>query len=131
LNTAIIAFAQGLGFAVPANTARWVASELLQHGRVRRLELGIRASAVPIPRWLSRRLDLLSDQAVEVVEVFSDSAADRAGIRPGDWIVTAAGRIISGIDDLHRVLTTIPAQEVPMEIVRNENRLDLTVVLRL
>jgi S1-C subfamily serine protease len=77
-------------------------------------------------------LDLLSDQAVEVVEVFSGSAADRAGIRPGDWIVTAGGRIISGIDDLHRVLTTMPAtQQVPMEIVRAEDRLELTVTLRL
>ena len=43
INTAIIAMAQGLGFAVPANTARWVIGELLAHGRVRRLHLGITA----------------------------------------------------------------------------------------
>jgi S1-C subfamily serine protease len=130
LNTAIIAFAQGLGFAIPANTARWVTGELMTHGRVRRLSLGIRAGMVQIPRWLVRKLDLLSDQAVEVVEVVPDSAADRAGIRPGDWIVSAAGRIVSGIDDLHRILTALPAaQEVHIDVVRDERRIELPVVL--
>jgi S1-C subfamily serine protease len=130
INTAIIAFAQGLGFAVPANTARWVAGELLTHGRVRRLSLGIRASVVLIPRWLVRELDLLSDQAVEVAEVLPDSAADRAGVRRGDWIVGAAGRIISGVDDLHRVLTALPGtQAVPIDVIRDEHRIELTVTL--
>ena len=129
LNTAIIAFAQGLGFAVPANTARWVAGELLTQGRVRRLALGVRATITPIPRSLVRELDLLSDQAVEVVEVLSGSAADRAGIRPGDWIVGAAGRIISSIDDLHRVLTTLPAtRSVGIDVIRDERRIELSVL---
>src|SRR5436189_1999502 len=61
VNTAIIAFAQGLGFAVPANTARWIAGELLGHGRVRRLALGIHGTIVLVPRALARELDLLSD----------------------------------------------------------------------
>ena len=49
INTAVIAMAQGLGFAVPANTARWVIGELLSHGRVRRLHLGITATWFPFP----------------------------------------------------------------------------------
>jgi S1-C subfamily serine protease len=131
LNTAIIAFAQGLGFSVPANTARWVVGELLQHGRVRRLSLGIRASVANIPGWLVRELDLFSDQAVEVVEVIAGSSAESAGIRPGDWIVGAAGRIITGIDDLHRVLTTLPGTpEVPLEVIRDQRRMERTVQLR-
>lgn len=131
VNTAIIALAQGLGFAVPGNTARWVTSELLAHGRVRRLTLGIRAGIVLVPRWLARQLDLLSEQTVEVVEVLPDSPAALAGIRPGDWIVAAAGRIISSTDDLHRVLATLPtALEVPIEVVREEKRVELTVVPR-
>ncbi len=131
VNTAIIALAQGLGFAVPGNTARWVTSELLTHGRVRRLTLGIRAAIVLIPRWLARQLDFLSDQTVEVVEVLSDSPAARSGIRPGDWIVAAAGRIISSTDDLHRVLAALPmAREVPIEVVRDEHRIELTVMPR-
>ena len=63
VNTAIIAMAQGLGFAVPANTAKWVVSELLSHGRVRRLHLGITAALVSVPRRLIVDLDLLNDRA--------------------------------------------------------------------
>ena len=61
--------AQGLGFAVPAKIANWVVSELIAHGRVRRLSLGIVATAAGIPRRVMREHDLLSDQAVEIVEV--------------------------------------------------------------
>src|SRR4029077_2939781 len=61
VNTAIVAWAQGLGFAVPANTANWVVGELLSHGQVRRRLLGIAASTVSLPRRLVRELDLLAD----------------------------------------------------------------------
>ena len=47
INTAIIAMAQGLGFAVPATTAQWVVGELLAHGRVRRLSLGVTVTIAP------------------------------------------------------------------------------------
>jgi S1-C subfamily serine protease len=129
LNTAIIAFAQGLGFAVPAGTARWVTGELLAHGRVRRLSLGIRATVVALPRSLVRELDLLGDQAVEVVEALPGSAAARAGIRAGDQLVGVGGRIVSGVDDVHRILSGLPAdREVPIELIRDGRRLELSVL---
>jgi S1-C subfamily serine protease len=128
VNTAIIAYAQGLGFAVPGNTARWVVSELLTHGRVRRLALGIRVTATDLPRWLTRDLDLLSDQAVQVVDVLNGEPAYHAGLQPGDIIVTAAGRVIAGMDDLHRILATIPhGQGVTLEIIRDQRLLDVNV----
>ena len=105
VNTAIIAMAQGLGFAVPANTARWVIGELLSHGRVRRLHLGITAALVSLPRRLIVDLDLLGDRAVEVVAVEPGGPAAEAGVRPGDLIVAVGGRLLSGIDDLHRLLS--------------------------
>jgi S1-C subfamily serine protease len=128
INTAIIAMAQGLGFAVPATTARWVVSELLAHGRVRRLALGITATLAAIPRRLARDLDLLTDQAVEVVELASGGPAAAAGLRPGDWIVSASGRILSGTDDLHRVLGGLKdTREIALQIVRNERLLEISV----
>lgn len=131
VNTAIIAMAQGLGFAVPGNTTRWVASELLAHGRVRRLALGIRASSVVIPRGLVRELDLLTDQAVQVEDVLPASPASAAGIQRGDWIVAAAGRIIASTDDLHRVFAALTTpRDVPIDVIRNERRLELSVVPR-
>ena len=128
VNTAIIAWAQGLGFAVPGNTARWVAGDLLGHGRVRRMSLGIRVMAADIPRSVSRELDLLGDHAMEVVEVLPGAAASSAGLRIGDLIVSAAGRIIAGTDDLHRVLTSLPpGSSFALEIVRGRKRLELIV----
>jgi S1-C subfamily serine protease len=131
VNTAIIALAQGLGFAVPATTARWVAGELLAHGRVRRLSLGITVTIAPIPRRLVRALDLLTDQAIEVVEVLPGGPADAAGVQAGDWIVAAGGRIIDGADDLHRALASLKAErEIALEVVRNERLLEIAVTPR-
>lgn len=108
INTAIIAMAQGLGFAVPANTARWVVGEILTHRQVRRRRLGIAGGLVVLPRTLVRKLDLLADQAVEVMQVESRGAAARSGLRSGDWIVAAAGRVVASVDVLHRLLTRLP-----------------------
>jgi S1-C subfamily serine protease len=131
INTAIIAMAQGLGFAVPATTAQWVVGELLAGGRVRRLSLGVTVAIVPVPRRLARELDLLADQAIEVVDVLPRSPADAAGLVPGDWIVAAGGRIITGTDDLHRVLSGLKAErEVGLHVVRDERLIDLTVTPR-
>src|SRR5262245_1410424 len=121
INTAVIAMAQGLGFAVPATTARWVVGELLAHGRVRRLSLGVTVSIAPVPRRTARELDLLADQAVEVVEVLPGSPAALARIKAGDWIVGAGGRIIEGTDDLHRVLASLKDERaVELQVVRDE-----------
>jgi S1-C subfamily serine protease len=131
INTAIIAMAQGLGFAVPGSTARWVVGELLAHGRVRRLSLGVTVAIVPIPRRIAHGLDLLTDQAVEVADVLASSAAAAAGLTPGDWIVSAGGRIVSGTDDLHRVLAGLKTErEVALQVVRGERLLEITVIPR-
>lgn len=128
INTAIIAMAQGLGFAVPATTARWVVGELMTHGRVKRLSLGITAAVISLPRRLAHDLDLLADQAVEVVETRSGGPAALAGIVPGDLIVAAAGRIVGSTDDLHRVLGTLPASgEVVLQVVREKRLIEFAV----
>jgi S1-C subfamily serine protease len=121
INTAIIAMAQGLGFAIPSKTAEWVLQEILTHGRVRRRQLGIVAQVTRLPRTLVRQLDLLADQGVEVREVVPKGVADRAGIRPEDVIVSLAGRLVTSIDDLHRLLMTIPADAgFELTVIRGE-----------
>jgi S1-C subfamily serine protease len=129
VNTAIIQFAQGLGFSVPSNTARWVTSQLLSHGRVRRLALGVRVGQVNIPRWLSRELDLLTDHAVEIVEVVPGSPAAQAGLRAADLIVSVAGRLVSGTDDLYRIMNSLPGNgPISVELVRGRRRIEVDVV---
>lgn len=121
INTAIIAMAQGLGFAIPAKMAEWVLQEILTHGGVRRRQLGIAANVTRLPRALVRTLDLLADYGVEVREVAPRSVAELAGIRPDDIIVALAGRLVTSIDDLHRLLMTIPAdQGFELTVVRGE-----------
>src|SRR6185295_11400055 len=84
INTAIIAMAQGIGFAIPSSTAEWVLGEILTHGSVRRRQLGISASIARIPRSLIRELDLLAEQGVQVQEVVRGSLAHEAGVQSGD-----------------------------------------------
>jgi S1-C subfamily serine protease len=121
INTAIIALAQGLGFAIPSKTAEWVLQEILAHGRVRRRLLGIVAQVTRLPRTLVRDLDLLADHGVEVREVAPRSLAELAGVRPDDVVISLAGRLVTSIDDLHRLLMTVPAdQGFELTVVRGE-----------
>lgn len=131
INTAIVPMAQGLGFSVPSNTARWVITELLAHGRVRRLSLGITASMAKLPRSLVRALDLLADRAVQVVSTISEGPAAVAGIQSGDLIVTVNDRVITGIDDLHRVLARLPlGKPFVLGVIREERLLKVPVEAR-
>jgi S1-C subfamily serine protease len=128
INTAIIAMAQGLGFAIPSNTAEWVLQEILAHGRVRRRQLGIVAQVTRLPRALVRELDLLADHGVEVREVVPNGVAHRAGIRPDDVIVALAGRLVTSIDDLHRLLMAVPPdQGFDLTVVRDDGLRHLPV----
>jgi S1-C subfamily serine protease len=123
INTAIIAMAQGLGFAIPSNTAEWVLQEILAHGSVRRRQLGIVANVTRLPRAIVRALDLLADQGVEVREVAPRSLADLAGIRADDVIIALADRLVTSIDDLHRLLMTVPVdQGFDLTMIRGERQ---------
>jgi S1-C subfamily serine protease len=121
INTAIIAMAQGLGFAIPSKTAEWVLQEILAHGNVRRRQLGIVAQVAKIPRAVVRELDLLADQGVEVRDVVPRGIASNAGVRPDDVIVELNGRLVTSIDDLHRLLMTVPTdQGFEITVVRGD-----------
>ncbi len=128
VNTAIIALAQGLGFAVPSATAKWVIGQLMAHGRVQRPYLGVTAAAAQIPRHLVRELDLLSDRAVAVVAVEPGGPASVGGIRADDLIVAVNGRVVTSVDDLHRLLADFPGSPpLTLSVVRGARRLDTEV----
>ena len=104
VNTAIVAGAQSLCFAVPAQTAQWVVSELLRHGAVRRAWLGVAAHTVPLARRVARHHGLALDSAILVDRVEPQGPADQAGLQPGDRIVGIEGADVGEIDHLHRAL---------------------------
>ena len=128
VNTAIVMMAQALGFAVPASTAQWILSELLSHGRVRRPYLGIAAAVVPVPRRLARHLDILNEHAVQVVTLEPGGPASKAGVRQGDVIVSVNGRIVTNVDDLHRLLSGHASERsLVVSLIRDERLHEVSV----
>jgi len=126
VNTAIIAGAQGLCFAVPSNTATWVAGQLITVGKVRRVYLGLAGVTVPLSRAQRQVLGRGSDNAVYVREVVPHSPAFRAGIAPGDQLVAVNGQPINSVDEVHRKLTGVAVGErIRLRILRGTHATDL------
>ena len=131
VNTAVILPAQGICFAIAANTAQLVAGWLIRDGRIRRSSLGIAGQNVPLHPRVVRFHKLERDRGVLVAEVEPGSPAAVVGVLPGDTIVGFKGQPIATIDDLHRRLT---AREIgvpsPMMFLRGTEKLFATVVPR-
>ncbi len=129
INTAIIGSAQGIGFAVPSNTAHWVFTELLTHGRVRRGYLGIAGRDRPLDRRLVLALDLRTSVAIEAMKVDIEGPAGRAGLQVGDMIVGAGGEALSGLDGLHRLLSRWPSgKRLAVDVLRGKRVVALELV---
>ena len=129
VNTAVIMGAQGICFAVAANTASFVLGELVRHGRVRRAFIGVAAQHAAISRRRQHFTGVSQDSAVMVGTVEPDSPAARAGIKVGDVLLGIDGTTIAGADDLVRALTgdTI-GREVALDVLRGTARLTLAMV---
>lgn len=129
INTAIIAQAQGIGFAVPASTARSVVPQLLAMGRVERSYLGVIGFRRQLDRRLVRFHDLKSDHGVEIASLEPSGPARRAGIQTGDIILSINDENMTSPDDLFRFLSEWPVgRGLTVSLLRRKNRLDLELV---
>lgn len=129
VNTATILPAQGICFAIGINTAKFVASRLLRHGRIRRSYIGVSAQTVPIHRRLVRYYDLPKETGVVVLSTEPNSPAQGAGLREGDVIIALEGQPVAGLDDLHRVLADVRSgARTELTILRGTERLTLGIV---
>jgi len=128
INTAIIAGAQGICFAIAANTAKFVLGELVRHGRVRRGYIGISAAQTRLPRRLRHEAAVAQDSAVVVAGVEPGSPGARAGLVAGDVLLAVGGQPVTGADDLVRLLTgdTI-GRAVELDVLREGARRQLTL----
>lgn len=131
VNTAIIAFAQGMSFAIPSETVDWVVPKLLSDGRVRRVYLGIQGQSRPIEARRLARHALEGRGGVEVVSVESGTPAAGAGLRSGDVIVTVQNARIERIDALLRALaTSAPGARLELGVLRGLELVKVAVTPR-
>jgi S1-C subfamily serine protease len=131
INTAIIAVAQGIGFAVPAATAQWVLSVILTQGRVRRAWLGVAARDRPLDLRLVRALALAARSAVEILSREPSGPAAESDLRPGDLIVGVNDVAVDGVDALHRELARVPpGSRLTLGVVRRTQRLEIPLTVR-
>lgn len=105
VNTATIAAAQGICFAIAVDTAKFVGLKLLREGRIRRGYIGIAGQNVSIPRQVVRYYNLAAENGILIISMDERSPAAVAGLREGDIIIEYGGKTVSGIDELHKILT--------------------------
>ena len=103
INTAKASQAEGLGFAIPINTAKSIISEVIQKGTFEKVTLGIKGTDVSTFE-ASTGTKLEADSGVYVAEVIADSSAQKSGIQAGDVIVKVGDNSITGMNDLNKAL---------------------------
>jgi S1-C subfamily serine protease len=120
VNTAVIMGAQGICFSVASNMAKHVLTQSLPHGRVRRAGLGIAGNQVQLPQRIKVATGLTQEAGVRVAEVFPNTPAAAARLVPDDVIVGVDHEIVTGIDDIARVLDgTRIDKRVALHILRS------------
>jgi S1-C subfamily serine protease len=123
INTAVAGV--GLGMAVPVNTTtRRIVSTLMRDGRVRRAYLGL--VTVPAPVAAAWRERIGRDNGLRVAELVPGGPAERAGLRPGDLLLSAAGKPVTAAQDLQRLMfAEAIGKPLPITVVRNGALVDV------
>jgi len=103
VNTAIFAMAQGIGFAIPIDTATWVIPQLMAHGRVRRPYLGFGGQSRPLDRRIARALGIANRRGIEVLSIEPSTPA-AAELRVGDVLIALDDTPVENVDTVHREL---------------------------
>jgi serine protease Do len=128
VNTANIPFAQGIGFAIPINSARKIAKEIIEQGRVIRPYLGI--SGLTLNREIAESYEIPTDNGVLIMQVGKGSPAHRSGISAGDVIIEADKAPLREWEDLqHLVKNKKVGDNIELKIQRGRNQGQINVVL--
>lgn len=128
VNTAIITRAQGICFAIPIDTAKFVLGPLMREGRVRRSFIGVSGQTVPLPPRIQALTPLSGDSGILVLSISDPSPAQRAGVLERDVIVAFAGYPVASVDDLHRLLThDRVGQRLPLTVLRRSEPIQLEI----
>lgn len=119
----------GIGFAIPSDMVKTVVQQLIQFGEVRRGMLGV--SGTELNKDLAKEFDYPYSSGAFVNEVSEDSAAAKAGIKPGDIIAKINGKTVSSFAELRATIATIPTgQEFKITVFRDGKEIDLKATLQ-
>ncbi len=125
INTAIIMGAQGLGFAVPINQAKWVMEQILKYGKVKRSKIGVYIQ--PLTPELARHFGV--KKGVLVSQVQKGGPAEKAGIKPGDIIIAVNGKEVESVNDLQRlIMRNPPGTKITITVIRNGKKKNIDVI---
>jgi S1-C subfamily serine protease len=128
VNTAVILPAQGLCFAVPANTAKFVAGKLIKDGKIKRSYIGVAGQEAPIHRKVIRFFNLPTTHGVLVVGTEPNSPSALAGLLEGDMIIAFGDKPITSVDSLHRLLTDeVIGEEIKLTVLRRTEKLEIPI----
>ncbi|MCL1148195.1 DegQ family serine endoprotease [Shewanella marinintestina] len=131
INTAIVAPGGGnvgIGFAIPANMVNNLVEQIIEHGEVRRGVLGVMGQ--DLTSELAKGFGIETQHGGFINEVMPDSAADKAGIKVGDIIVSVNGRKIKSFQELRAKVATMGAgSEVEFGLIRDGDEETVTATL--
>lgn len=129
VNTAMILAAQGICFAIGINTAKFVAAKLIKEGKITRSYIGLGGQNVQLHRRIVRFHRLPVESGIRVVSIEEKSPAQRAGLSEGDIIVGFDNQPVTGIDDLHRILTEEKVGvRTTLTVIRHTEKLNLSII---
>ena len=121
INTAIINYAQSIGFSIPSNMVSHIVTQLVEHGEVHRGWLGVGID--PITDMLAEKNNVKQGVGVIVNSVFEGDPAHLAGLKAGDIILKIGGVKIDSPNSLIRIIGTIsPGQTINLDILRKGER---------
>ncbi|MCR3755645.1 MAG: periplasmic serine endoprotease [Sodalis sp. Psp] len=131
INTAILAPGGGnigIGFSIPSNIVKNLSQQLIEYGKVKRGQLGIKGTELTAD--IANAFNIDTQRGAFVSEVLSNSAAAKAGIKAGDIIVSVEGKPIQSFSELRvKVGTTAPGKTVKLGLLRNGKPQNVSVIL--
>jgi len=128
INTAIINYAQSIGFAIPANIVKNVSQQIIENGSVNRGWLGVGIEY--IPEDVAKNANIKKNDGVLVNSVFEKQPAYQAGIKVGDIILKIGGAKVNSPNSMIRVVGNVsPGQFVDLDILRNGKHKKFSVLL--
>jgi S1-C subfamily serine protease len=129
VNTAAILPAQNICFATAINTAKFIAAKLIKDGKIKRSYIGIAGQDAPIHRRIVYHYSLPSDKSIMVISTEKNSPAEKALVQTGDRIISFNSTPVTGIDDLHKMLTeTQVGVKTDIKVLRGTEILDLQII---